>query len=187
MKNPLWLNQSGNYTVQPVSFPERLWDGLYSIEKRLPECLLLFIFDLQPCVCGWIEDEGLGMCLADDGVEKWIVVSLSFKCTYSPAPALGSSWGMQPCLTLKAVTGGILLFSRDSVIFRMKIHSCLTSARVLPRCLIFSVLNRYLIHSKKNIRKAVPPPLFCEIHCNNASMLLSWVPFYKYYSTFIHR
>lgn len=118
-------------------FPERLWDGLYSIEKRLPECLLLFIFDLQPCVCGWIEDEGLGMCLADDGVEKWIVVSLSFKCTYSPAPALGSSWGMQPCLTLKAVTGGILLFSRDSVIFRMKIHSCLTSARVLPRCLIF--------------------------------------------------
>lgn len=117
-------------------FSRGLWDGLYSIEKRQPECLLLLIFDLQPCVCGWLEDEGLGMCLADDGVEKWIVVSLSFKCTYSPAPALGSSWGMQPCLTLKAVTGGVLLFSRDSVIFRMKIHSCLASAHVLPRCLI---------------------------------------------------
>lgn len=88
------------------------------------------------------------MCLAVDGVEKWITAPLSFKCTYSPAPALGSSWGMQPCLTLEGVTGGVLLSSRDSVIFRMKIHSWIMSAESPAQMFSFTAVNRYLIHDK---------------------------------------
>lgn len=48
------------------------------------------------------------VCLADDGVEKWIAASLSFKCTYSRAPACGSGWGLQPRFTLNTVTWGHL-------------------------------------------------------------------------------
>ena len=59
----------------------------------------------EACVCVAVSRMriwgGGGMRLLDDGAEKWIAAPLSFKCTYSPGPScvIGSSWGMQPCLT----------------------------------------------------------------------------------------
>lgn len=52
---------------------------------------------------------------------------------------------MQPCLMLEGVTGGVLLSSRDSVIFRMKLPSCITSAEPPAQMFSSTVVNRYLM------------------------------------------
>lgn len=93
------------------------------------------------------------VCLADDGVEKWIAASLSFKCTYSRAPAAvaegcsrASHWIQSP--------GGISLASRDSASL-----SCIKISlmfifflNIQSRCFIFTVVNRHLKYQKLDMR-----------------------------------
>lgn len=132
-KSPFDLNLSGNYTALPDYLSTEVVKWIEYNTKRnvksLRESLLLLMLDLQSRLClGW----GSRGC-------AWLMIGLrngsllpSPLSAHSPAPALGSSWGMQPCLTWERFTGGVRLSSRG-YLFRMKIHSCLQS--VLPRCL----------------------------------------------------